>query len=120
MCLLAYQHPMEGFIIINGLNGINPLQVSQLTPSWVKTAAAESGEKKPFSAFFDAYMNILDEANEAGITADQLQIDFAAGKTDDMLAMTLAMEKASVAMNFTVQVTNKILSAYQEIMRIQM
>jgi len=36
-----------------------------------------------------------------------------------MLAVILAQEKAYTSLNFTVQVTSRIIDAYREIMRIQ-
>ena len=41
---------------------------------------------------------------------------FAAGKTDKVL---IAVEKADIALQFTLQVRNKIIDAYNEIMRMQ-
>jgi len=52
------------------------------------------------------------------IEDERLQIDYAAGRTDDILAVMLAQQKAYSSLNFTVQVTNKIIEAYREIMRI--
>ncbi len=75
---------------------------------------------QPFDYFFNAYSNILSETNAYQLEADKVQLDYAAGKTDDMLAVMLAQEKAYASLNFTVQVTSKILEAYKEIMRISL
>jgi flagellar hook-basal body complex protein FliE len=79
------------------------------------TAAAQ-----PFESFFNAYLNIVEETNAYQNVADRAQVDFAAGKTDDMLSVMLSQEKAYASLNFTVQLTNKVIEAYKEIMRVQL
>ncbi|WP_317367309.1 flagellar hook-basal body complex protein FliE [uncultured Tyzzerella sp.] len=72
----------------------------------------------PFSKFFDQAVNLLDETNVIQKDVEQKQIDFITGKSDDMIALSMAQSRANSAIQFTSQVTNKILTAYQEIMRI--
>lgn len=43
----------------------------------------------------------------------------ATGKADSLDRVMVDMEKADIALQFTMQVRNKILDAYQEIMRMQ-
>lgn len=73
-----------------------------------------------FESFFNAALNLYDETNKYQIKADQIQRDFVTGKTDDMIALNMAQRRAADTIQFTTQVTNKILTAYQEIMRIQL
>lgn len=72
----------------------------------------------PFSKFFDQAVNLLEETNVIQKDVEQKQIDFITGKSDDMIALSMAQSRANSAIQFTSQVTNKILTAYQEIMRI--
>ncbi|MFR4985914.1 MAG: flagellar hook-basal body complex protein FliE [Lachnospirales bacterium] len=72
----------------------------------------------PFSKFFDQAVNILEDTNIIQKDVEQKQLDFITGKSDDMIALSMAQSRASSAIQFTSQVTNKILTAYQEIMRI--
>ena len=44
---------------------------------------------------------------------------FAAGKIDDLHTLMIETEKADLALQFTLQVRNKLLDAYNEIMRMQ-
>ena len=41
------------------------------------------------------------------------------GKIDNVADVMVAQEKASIALQYTVQLRNKLLDAYNEIMRIQ-
>lgn len=68
--------------------------------------------------FFEQAINLLDNTNKLQIDAQNKQLDFITGKSDDIIALTMANSRASSAIQFTSQVTNKILNAYQEIMRI--
>jgi flagellar hook-basal body complex protein FliE len=73
-----------------------------------------------FDSFLNAAMDIINETNAFQIRAEQLQTDLATGKTDDILSVLLAQDRAFSSLNFTVQVTNKIIESYREIMRMQM
>ena len=73
-----------------------------------------------FQTFLDAYLNLTNTAGRMELQAQHVAIEYALGYTDDMLAVILAQEAAHTALNFTVQVTSRIIQAYQEIMRMQM
>ncbi len=102
-------------IIINS-TGLN--KISEVFNTPLQKTNEASGEA--FTSFFDASVNMINETSGLQTEAKQLQLDFASGKTDDILAVTLAQEKAMTALNFTVQVTNKLVDAYREIMQIQL
>ncbi|MDR1558232.1 MAG: flagellar hook-basal body complex protein FliE [Clostridiales bacterium] len=75
--------------------------------------------KDTFGSVFDAALAVVNETNRFQRNADALQLDLAAGRTDNILSVLLAQEKAYSSLNFTVQVTNKIIESYREIMRMQ-
>ncbi len=82
-------------------------------------SASKTNSKNSFETIFNAFLDMYNETNIYQLQAEKLQLDYAAGKTDDMVALNLALEKASASLNFTIQVTNKVLNAYQELMRMQ-
>ncbi|MDE6181752.1 MAG: flagellar hook-basal body complex protein FliE [Eubacteriales bacterium] len=71
-----------------------------------------------FEKFFDEAMNLLSATNELQLDAEAKQLEFITGKSDDIISLTMANSRASSAVQFTSQITNKVLNAYQEIMRI--
>lgn len=75
--------------------------------------------ENPFSSFFNAALNMIEDANEMNAQAEQMQLDFATGRIDDILAVQLAMDRAGNALNFTAQVTSRVIESYREIMRMQ-
>lgn len=69
--------------------------------------------------FGDMLMDALGEVNQAQQESRAMQGSFMAGQPVDVDDLMVAMERASVAMQLTMQVRNKVLEAYQEVMRTQ-
>ena len=51
--------------------------------------------------------------------AEDEEIKFALGETDNTHDLTIALQKASTALQYTVAIRDKLLEAYKEIMQIQ-
>ncbi|MCL2461523.1 MAG: flagellar hook-basal body complex protein FliE [Defluviitaleaceae bacterium] len=110
-------------------NDISQLYNVTFQPATVQRAVTDTAQKAvgaaedggdAFKGFFDAAMGAVNQASANIGAAEQAQIDLATGKTDDILAVMMAQEKAYSSLNFTVQVTNRVIEAYREIMRIQL
>lgn len=69
--------------------------------------------------FGDILANALTEVNSLQKNAEKSAIDLVTGKLQDVSQVTIAAEKASIALQLTMQVRNKAVDAYQEIMRMQ-
>ena len=61
----------------------------------------------------------LQEVNRLHMAADEAVEELAAGKQKNIHETMIAMEKADVAFQLLMQVRNKIISAYETIMRMQ-
>jgi flagellar hook-basal body complex protein FliE len=72
-----------------------------------------------FGSIMDAAIRLFDETSRIENDLTQLQIDYIAGHTDDMLAVMLAEQRAMTAVTFTTQITSKIMDAYRQIMNMQ-
>ncbi|HEY3985249.1 flagellar hook-basal body complex protein FliE [Cedecea sp.] len=69
------------------------------------------------ASFSDALLNSINEINKTQQTSKQQTQDWMSGKSDIGLNdVMLSMQKSSVAFTFGVQLRNKMVSAYQEIM----
>lgn len=90
--------------------------ISQLTPirtpSVNKPTPAEVSQE--FSSFLSDAMN---KVNQAQVESSNLADKFAAGEITDLHQLTVAGQKASVMLQMTMQVRNKMIESYQEIMR---
>lgn len=69
--------------------------------------------------FADTLTEAIGKVNELQKDSDLKAQQLATGKTDDIAGVMLATEKADIALRTMVQVRNKIIDAYQEIMRMQ-
>ncbi|MCL2204761.1 MAG: flagellar hook-basal body complex protein FliE [Defluviitaleaceae bacterium] len=100
---------------------LNPLQPADMNPFGLvrHELRTEDVPENPFSAFFGAASDMLRATNEMQLDAERLQLDFATGRIDDILAVQLAESAANTSLSFTVQVTNSIIESYREIMRMQ-
>jgi len=69
---------------------------------------------------FGQYLNdAMGKLNEQQATVDDLNQKFVKGELSDVHQLMIASEKASLGLQMTVQVRNKVVEAYQEIMRMQ-
>lgn len=76
--------------------------------------ATPASAVKEFGQFLaDALANVEAAQQDAALAAQRL----ATGEIKDVAEVTIASEKASLALQLTVQVRNKVLDAYQEMMR---
>jgi len=82
-------------------NGINPVQ----TP--------------PSVSFGKALQESLEQVNRLQLEADANINDLATGRQTDIHQTMIAVEKASVSFELMLQIRNKVISAYDKIMRTQ-
>ncbi len=93
---------------------INPIS-SGSTPQII-TAPTQTESGKGFGdALLDATKQTAHLENQANEMAQKI----AGGDVGELHNAMIAMQKASMALELTVQVRNKVLEAYQEIMRMQ-
>ena len=84
-----------------------------------RSVTVEEEGRTAFEQFLQAAMDVVDQTNHRMIESDIAQVNFATGQDNDMLTVILAQDRASSALNFTVQMSNRIIEAYREIMRMQ-
>ncbi|PZE22457.1 flagellar hook-basal body complex protein FliE [Paenibacillus xerothermodurans] len=70
-----------------------------------------------FGSFLTDAMNKLSAQQQ---NVDMLNDKFAMGEISDVHQLMIAAEKASLGLELTVQVRNKVIDAYQDVMRMQL
>ncbi|MBP2635806.1 MAG: fliE [Firmicutes bacterium] len=75
--------------------------------------------KQPEKSFGEFLTDALNNVNQLQNDARQASLNLAAGKVEDIAEVTIAAEKATIALQLTMQVRNKAVEAYQEVMRMQ-
>ncbi|MEX2355551.1 MAG: flagellar hook-basal body complex protein FliE [Thermaerobacterales bacterium] len=83
-------------------------------------AGAVPGVKETAETFGSAMVKALGDVNALQTKADHLTEDFVTGATDDIAQVMLATERAHLSLQFTLELRNKVLEAYQEIIRMQL
>lgn len=69
------------------------------------------------SDFIEAMSSALKNVSKMQDKADDVAVQLAIGKDVDIHEAVLATEEAQLAFNFTMQIRNKLIEAYQEVMR---
>ncbi len=82
-----------------------------------QTAAPESNGGNLFKDVFDNALNSVVETDKEVM---QQQYLLATGQTDDIHNLTIASTKAQLSVDFMVQLRNRAMESYSEIMRINM
>ena len=76
--------------------------------------ASEAIDKPSFKQTLN---NALNEVNDLQLNANQSVKRFLNGEIKDVHQVMVAAEKASVGLELTIEVRNKIIEAYREVMR---
>src|SRR3954452_3871000 len=98
--------------MIPPVSSLAPIQqVQPLTPA--AAAKTDTGE------FRNALQSAIHEVERSGATADQGVKSFLSGEDGELHSSILATQKAELEFDMFLQVRNKVVSAYQEIMRVQ-
>ncbi len=116
------------------INGSHGASIGQLLGSGSKAAQAPAAGQTagqaaavspaaqggaPKTDFRESLLQAIRQVNEFQLQADEMAQALAAGQAAEMHQVMLAAEKANLSLQFTLQVRNKIIEAYQEIMRMQ-
>jgi flagellar hook-basal body complex protein FliE len=83
------------------------------------TDAAPTAPATQGTDFGSTLKNVLQQVNDAQSKAEDISNSYERGDTTDIASVMLAREKASVGFQATLQVRNKLLSAYKDIMSMQ-
>lgn len=76
-------------------------------------------QKSETGGFGEMLTKAIEETNSAQLKADKATADLVTGRADNIHEVMLSMEEADISMRMLVQMRNKVVDAYQEIMRMQ-
>lgn len=102
-----------------------PLELLDGATKGVGTGAAKGGETAPVengnaASFANVLKSKLSDLNASQADSASAMQDMATGRVDDVAQTMLRIEQASVSMQMATQVRNKVIEAYQEVLRMQM
>jgi flagellar hook-basal body complex protein FliE len=95
--------------------------VSALAPAAVTHAASQSAAAAPAApaGFGTHVLRELEQLNHGLLQSEQMVARYAAGEPMSLHAVMIHMEETRLAFQTLVQVRNKVLEAYQDVMRMQ-
>ena len=99
------------------------MEITQLEMTPVRMSAkshlGETQVETPTKSFGEYLTDSLKKVNELQLESDKLNMALAAGRVEDVSQVVVASQKADLAIQLTLQLRNRAVSAYQEIMRMQ-
>ena len=98
---------------MNTIDGPNTIT---LMPSKAPDASAVSRNSAQFG---DMLTTIMDKVNQSQIAGDEAIVKLESGEAKHLHEVMIAVEEADISLRMLVQMRNKALSAYEEIMRMQ-
>ena len=75
--------------------------------------------QKPSGEMFSNFQQMFDEVNRNQLEAENNIVEMVAGRNKDIAGTMVSMEKADTSVRMLMSVRNKVVSAYEEIMRMQ-
>jgi len=96
--------------------------ITPITPTDFGTQSVGSGDGTAKSGTdFSKFLNdALGQVDALQKNADAASLELASGKVQDMSAVMVALEKANLSLSLTVATRDKVLDAYNQVMRMQM
>ncbi len=83
------------------------------------TGGVGKAKENKLGGFLDVLKSSIDEANRLQMEADKASNLLASGEAVDIHNTMIAVQKADVSFRLMMEVRNKIVEAYHEIMRMQ-
>ncbi len=91
------------------------LTLRNMQQEGLSTGSAQDAGK----GFGEMLTQSIEKVNEAQVSADTAMKELTAGRTKNIHETMLTIEKADASLKLMMQVRNKVLDAYKEIMRMQ-
>ena len=113
---------MEGFTVSNANRFVETgsfKDSSSIGISGTKSPAGIGSASEGSQSFADTLKEAISNVNQLQKSADKASQDLATGRTDNVADVMIASEKADIALRMMVQVRNKVIDAYNEILKMQ-
>jgi flagellar hook-basal body complex protein FliE len=94
--------------------------VSNIVPIAIPDSLTPSGGASSSSSFSSILKDTISSLQSTQKDADSAVQKFLTGENDDIHTTVLATQRAEMAFELGLQVRNKVVSAYQEVMKMQL
>lgn len=79
----------------------------------------EDPQEETFDSVFQSALHLVNETNEYSNLAEEEELNYAMGLSEDTHTLMIAQQKANVSLMYTVAVRDAVIDAYNEIMNMQ-
>jgi flagellar hook-basal body complex protein FliE len=104
--------------MVSPISPASPLAIAPIGPSTTPATSA-GGSGNGGGSFMDVLGQAVSKLNSDLGSADNAMASFAAGGSADLSTVVLQMQEASLELKLGAQVRDRLLEAYQEVMRLQ-
>ncbi len=94
------------------IQSISPLSIADATKT-TQSASSEGGD------FFSILKETIGEVNKEQVKADTALGEIATGQVKDLHQAAIAIDKAEISMKVMLEVRNKAINAYKELLKTQ-
>lgn len=96
------------------------IQKLEMTPVTMSAKShVEESPKEEYPTFGKYLAQSLKKVNQLQLESDEFKKALVTGRLEDISQMVVAGQKAEIALQLTLQLRNRAVSAYQEMMRMQ-
>jgi len=99
------------------MSDLPPVAIPPLSPRIAAAGTGSSQAENPDPSFGEILKTSLERINRFQQEADRAIQSLVLGRSQDLVGTLMTVEKAKLSLQVLVQVRNKLLEAYQEIMR---
>lgn len=108
---------------LSALNGLNAVGGTDAIGATTLTGALGEKTKGTDGTLFDVFLNSaidnIKTTNGYLSDAEDEELKFALGETENTHDLTIALQKASTSLQYTVAIRDKVMEAYKELMQMQ-
>ena len=97
---------------VQPIGGLSAIPGPLATP---KSAATQTGNVP----FVQMISELIGEVNASQLSADQSINDLVAGRTDNVHDVVLSLAKADLSFRMVLEIRNRLIESYQEVLRMQ-
>ena len=105
--------------LVHELTGAADLYNTSDAARGVRSLQGETSDGTLFSSVFNTAVENIKTTNAYLSDAENQEILFALGQSDSAHDLTIALEKAQTALQYTVAIRDRLLEAYKELMQMQ-
>jgi len=101
---------------MNRINPVGPLQEG----GGPRKSVRIGGERKDVPSFKETLKETMKNVNDMQVKADKSIEKMVAGEITDVHQVMSAVQEANVAFNMMMEIRNKVMDAYQEVLRMRL